>query len=387
MRRAVLAASLLAGCNVITPDLLNPSAVDAPASGDATPQGDASGPDLLLRYDFEGDGVIVTDSSPRALDGRLSDGNAWTAAGRTGRGIALAGGVPATQYVSLPTGVLTGVDDFTIAVWVKLNSTTAWGRVYDIGNGLADPANRFMYLGLDGALDDFRIYGRRLSQAEIADLAWPKTDYAYWRFDEPSGASATDSSDFAIPATLFDGVTRTDGRIGGAVDFPGGDGGATSPRIVLGSSPFAGCTTQLTVAAWIKLRALSPWARVFDFGTSNTSFIYLAPTDGTGMHFAMVSPAGLFDLVTPTVPLAADAQWHHVAVTVDAANLVSIYVDGKIAASATSPTVRPSDFTSLTENWLGRSRFGDPTLNGAIDELRTSCRAFTADEIKNLARK
>src|SRR5262249_39763367 len=41
--------------------------------------------------------------------------------------------------------------------------------------------------GLNGTLDDFRIYNRVLTPTEIEDLAWPQHDYSFWRFDETSG--------------------------------------------------------------------------------------------------------------------------------------------------------------------------------------------------------
>jgi hypothetical protein len=49
--------------------------------------------------------------------------------------------------------------------------------------------------------------------------------------------------------------------------------------------------------------------------------------------------------------------------------------------------IKVSDFTATTENYLGKSRFvaTDPYLHAALDDLRISCRAFTADEIKNLS--
>src|SRR5262249_54963135 len=122
------------------------------------------------------------------------------------------------------------------------------------------------------------------------------------------------------------------------------------------------------------------------FGTANTKFIYLAPTDGAGMHFAMVAPTGIFDLVSPTQPIAADDAWHHVAATVATGGLVTLYVHGPMVASATSTTGVPGRFASMTHLRLGKSRFPDPYLNGSMDDLRISCRALTADEIKNLSR-
>ncbi len=445
--------------------------VDTPAGSDAMP----GEPGLILHYAFEDTGTTVTDTSGAGKNGTLTDATAWTANGRIGRALQMTGDNPATKYVSLPDGVLTGVTDFSISFWVKLNTVSAWARIYDFGNGQPDPANRFMYFsvngyvgpnhgvmassyggaaanenaftsqtqlptgvwkhvvitghdgdrtlyidgapamavtggpivqpqemepigaqswlgksrfpdpGLDGTLDEFKIYNRVLTQTEIEDLAWPKHDYSDWRFDETSGTTAADSSDNAVPTALANGVTWTTGRLGGAIDFPGGAPGDTGPTVTFGANPLAACTDQLTVSAWVKLHTLDPWARIFDFGTSNTSFIYLAPTDGAGVHFAMVSPHGVFDLISTTEPLAGDDTWHHLAVTVDPAGLATIYVDGAAIGSGTS-TVPVSDFAgNLSDLWLGKSRFPDRYLNGSIDELRIGCRALTGDEIKNLA--
>jgi hypothetical protein len=480
-----LCLAIATGCDVINDGLLTPGqdAVVAPtfdgAADSATPADAAPDatvvPNLRLYYAFEDEGTVVVDQSGRGLDGVLSDPTAWTASGRNGRGLSMSGAIPATQYVSLPNGILTDVDDFTITVWTKLVVIAPWARIYDIGYGLADPAARFMFLtvsgysdltpvglhtssyggsptaeallsanaalptgvrkhitltgsggerqlyvdgfpiaaisgapdvppremeplspsswlgrsrfnadpGLNGSIDELRIHDRVLSASEIQDLAWPQSDYSHWRFDEGRGTTAADTSDIAISTTLVGDATWTQGRLGGALDLPGG--GASGPHVVLATSPLASCTDELTIAAWIKPRSLTPWTRVFDFGTDDTAFIYLAPTDGIGVHFAMVSPAGMFDLVSPTQPFAADDSWHHIAVTVDDSNLAAIYVDGLSVAQAENPTVRPGDFMATTSNWLGRSRFGDPSFDGAIDELRISCRAFTPDEIRMLA--
>jgi hypothetical protein len=267
--------------------------------------------------------------------------------------------------------------------------------------------SRFPDPGLDGTLDDFRIYNRVLAQGEIADLAWPQHDYSYWRFDETSGQTAKDSSDNAVPTVLMSGTTWVAGKVGGALDFPGGPHAATGPHAELATSPLASCTDQLTVATWVKLHSQDGWARVLDFGTATQRFIYLTLFDDRdpatmggprqhAMHFAMVSPGGIFDMVTATPPITADDTWHHVAVTVvptvlpggGPAETVTMYVDGAVVLTQMNQTgAKVSDFTATTENYLGKSRFvdTDPYLHAALDDLRISCRAFTADEIKNLA--
>lgn len=148
-----------AGCNVIKSDLLH----DGGPSDDSSSQQDA-GADaetndfpmdmLIANYEFEdGSGAIATETV-RGMHGMLSDTSMWTTMGRHGGAIAMNGATPATQYVSLPNGLLSGVDDFTISVWVKLSGNPAWARIYDIGNGLPDPQNRFMYLTTSGFSDD-----------------------------------------------------------------------------------------------------------------------------------------------------------------------------------------------------------------------------------------
>ncbi len=259
--------------------------------------------------------------------------------------------------------------------------------------------SRFNDPGLSGLVDEMRIYDRVLAPSEIANLAWPQTDYSDWRFDDGTGLTAVDSSDNANNGTLTNGVTwSSTGRLGGSVELPGGlppADAAGGPTIVLGSAPLKNCTTELTVSAWVEVHAQANWARIFNFGSGTVAFTYLAATDGAGMHFAMVSPNGVLDAVSP-IPVPSNGGWHHVAVTVtsagsaadaSAAETVTLYIDGGVVLTQTTLTnVMPGDFSATTDNWFGRSTFPtDPYLNAGLDEMRISCRAYTADEIKNLA--
>jgi hypothetical protein len=189
--------------------------------------------------------------------------------------------------------------------------------------------------------------------------------------------------------TLLNGATWTsNGRLGGAIDLPGGPPGAAGPHVALAKSPLADCTTSATVALWVRLRSADNSARVFDFGNSGT-FFYLAATDADGkMHFAMEkdgTPA--FDLIGAK-PIPPDNAWHHAAVTIDPTGMVAMYLDGvPITGPAQSTNLKPEDYATGTQNWLGRSQSltAHRYLNGALDDLRISCRAYTPDEIKALA--
>jgi hypothetical protein len=254
--------------------------------------------------------------------------------------------------------------------------------------------SRFPDPDLNGTIDELQIYDRVLSASEIADIAWPQHDYSDWRFDEGAGTTAVDSSDNAIAGTLSGGAGWTaSGRLGAAVDLPGGtwgDAGADGPQVDFASNPLASCTSAFTVASWVKIHASTNWSRLFDFGTAKTAFVYLAPIGGAGVHFGMASPSGLPYDLEAAAPVPGDNAWHHVAVTVDATDTVTLYLDGASiksgsAAKDSGTYVKAGDFTTVTDYSLGKSRFSDPYLNGAIDDLRISCRAYTSDEIKTLA--
>ena len=154
--------------------------------------------------------------------------------------------------------------------------------------------SRFPDPGLDGTLDEFKIYNRAFTVAEVQTAAWPEQDYSRWQFDENAGTTTKDASARNIPTALGTGVTWTSGRLGAAIEFAGGAAGATGPTVTLGANPIAQCTDQLTVSAWISRTTVQPWSRVFDFGTGTTRSC-TSHRARAGMHFAMVSPNGAFD--------------------------------------------------------------------------------------------
>ncbi len=250
--------------------------------------------------------------------------------------------------------------------------------------------------GFPGEIDEFKIYNQILTPDQIASLAWPQSDYHYWRFDEAGGTTAADSSDFAagsgasFTATLSNSASFAVnlGILGNAIAFGGGSADTTSPFAEIDGNPLADCdkTNELTIAAWIQIKAYATNSHVFDFGGAATD-IYLAPMNGTSqLAVGMTSPGG--SLTITHSPIAADDSWHHVAVTMDATSNVSLYIDGA-QIQVESTAAKASDFagTAITQAYLARSRSSDPYFNGSIDELRIACRAYTPDEIKNLAHK
>lgn len=95
-----------------------------------------------LKFD-ESSGTSAADATGHGWTGTLVNGPAWVA-GTNGNAVSL--NSSATNYVRLPTGVVNGLSDFTIAAWGNLNSVATWSRIFDFGSGTAN----YMFLSLMG---------------------------------------------------------------------------------------------------------------------------------------------------------------------------------------------------------------------------------------------
>ncbi|WP_240702218.1 LamG-like jellyroll fold domain-containing protein [Trinickia terrae] len=85
---------------------------------------------LDVYYTFnDGSGTTASDASGNSYAGTLAGGATWVT-GHSGTAVSLDG---SSGYVSVPAGVLAGVSDFTIAVWVYLNAQGWSARLFDFG--------------------------------------------------------------------------------------------------------------------------------------------------------------------------------------------------------------------------------------------------------------
>jgi autotransporter-associated beta strand protein len=106
------------------------------AGGDSSSAEAAAYPNSRLLRAYlkcdEQSGGTAWDSSGNGWNATLTGGNTW-AAGRINNAVSFSGN---TNYASLPNGVMSGVTDFTVATWVKLNASNNT-RIFDFGTGTA----------------------------------------------------------------------------------------------------------------------------------------------------------------------------------------------------------------------------------------------------------
>ncbi len=205
---------------------------------------------------------------------------------------------------------------------------------------------------------------------------------ALYSFEESTGTSAGDGTGNGHTATLLGGASFTSGLLGGAVDINGG-----AQAVELPDGLLEPCD-DLTIATWVFLDQKADWARIFDFGSSTAANMFLTPKVGGAdtLRFAMKVPGVnggaeqtlSFPFVFPV------ATWTHVAVVLEG-DTGTLYVNGD--AVVTGPIAgNPSDLGTTVNNWLGDSQYAaDPALDGLLDEVEISCRAYDATEIVALA--
>ncbi|HEX6522878.1 MAG TPA: beta-L-arabinofuranosidase domain-containing protein [Streptosporangiaceae bacterium] len=141
--------------------------------------------------------------------------------------------------------------------------------------------------------------------------------------------------------------------------------------------------TDFTIACWVNIAQVITWSRIFDFGTGTTDYMFLTVDAGSGPRFAIrTSGSGGEQQVNYGTELSTKA-WTHVAVTLSGGT-ATLYVNGTAVASNTSMTLTPSSLGSTGNNWIGRSQFGDPDLNGSVDEFQIYNRALSAAEVQSL---
>jgi hypothetical protein len=414
-------------------------------------------PDVLVYYPFDqSSGTTVTDTSGNGKTGTITGTATWTA-GKVNNALALDG---STSYVSVPSGVVSGLTNFTVAGWIKPTSLSNWMRVFDFGssttnymfltpqsgggwrfaittagngseqqlnystapstgvwthvavtlsgntgtlyvNGLQVAQNTSMtlhpsslgtttqnYIGksqfgdplFNGAVDEFKIYSRALSASEVSALAGSSGSsslVAYYKLDETAGTSASDSSGNAKTGTITGTAAWAAGKKNNALTLNGSNTYVSLPSGIVSG------LTSFTFAAWIKPAALSNWVRLFDFGTGTTKYMFLTPQSGGGWRFAITTAGNGSEQQLNYATAPSTGVWTHVAVTLTGTT-GTLYVNGVQVAQNTAMTLNPSSLGTTTLNYLGKSQYGDPLLNGAIDEVYIYNRALSAAEVNSL---
>lgn len=315
-----------------------------------------------------------------------------------------------------PTGaerVLTTATQLPLAVWkhVTVTVSSAGSAIYIDGKIVAqdkalaiDPSTlgttTSALVGssptpgqaLQGRLDEFYVYDGVQPLSEIRTLAWPKSDYSIYHFDEGSGTATADSSDRAINGTLVGAATWVPGPFGTAVYLNNTTTAPAQQYVDLADGVIANCGANSTFAGWINLVLNYPNARFLDFGNDDTHYVSMTTRYQSGtqdvscLQFQFLYPTSRTVRATASWNLG---QWYHIAAVRNATdtlgtNWIRLYVNGQMIGNGAISTGTIYGLT--TGNYFGKSAIATNVgLNGSIDEIVVACRPYTDDEIKQLA--
>jgi hypothetical protein len=175
--------------------------------------------------------------------------------------------------------------------------------------------------------------------------------------------------------TAHGNVGYSEGKIGQAVNLNGTDSYLALPS----NHPLTGYD-EMTVATWVNWRGGGNWQRIFDFGNNREQYLFLTPSSGNNtLRFAIRN--GGSEQIVQTSKLASN-QWVHVAVTLGE-RTAKLYVNGELMATNSNVTIKPSDFEP-SNNYIGKSQWPDPLLNGMIDEFHIYNYALSEEEIQDV---
>jgi hypothetical protein len=200
----------------------------------------------------------------------------------------------------------------------------------------------------------------------------------YYTFNDVSGTTVPDHSAGASNSGTIMGTPQSvAGYDGSALQFPLQADYIQVPNDITTS------LTDFTAAAWVKLDNLHWWSRIFDFGSGTGNYMFLGETGNGYVRFAIITTAsGKEETVNSTTPLPI-GSWVHVAVTLQG-SVGTIYINGVASGTNTSMSLNPTMLASTNQNYIAKSQWPDPALDGSLDELRLYNRALTANDVLSL---
>lgn len=195
-----------------------------------------------------------------------------------------------------------------------------------------------------------------------------------YSFGETGGTTVADSiGGPAWNGTLPNGGTFASGQLTLA---------SASQRYVNLPAGIVSTLTNFTIETWVRLNSAGNWSRIFDFGSSTTVNMFLTPTNSSSgrLRYAITTGgAGGEQRIDGTSALSV-GPWHHVAVTLNG-NTGILYLNSAPVGTNNAMTLKPATLGNTANNYLGKSQYNDPYMNGVLDEFRIYNVALSRAEI------
>ncbi|MDD3532351.1 MAG: hypothetical protein PHW57_03440, partial [Candidatus Shapirobacteria bacterium] len=277
-------------------------------------------------------------------------------------------------------------------------NTKSWNGIRDTATALrlGNPTPSSSAAGLDGLMDNVRIYDYARTPAQIAWDYNRGAPVGHWRFDECQGTTAYDVSGNDNHGTINIGATAPQTTTGTCTDgssasawYNGASGKWNSSLsfdgeddyIEVGGDSTINVIDSITVSAWIfpeqyKYAVIAQ--KTYNTGLSY-SWAYKWRIEGQDLYF------GLYDTGDSIHRLYFDPkpnlnEWTHIVATYDG-NIGKAYQNGIETDSFESSFSLRNDSNGLL---IGGVDGGSEFFDGQIDDVRIYNYALTDEQVKTL---
>jgi len=278
-------------------------------------------------------------------------------------------------YARIGNTKLTFDGDLSVPLWKQWNIDLTGMNLSNVST---------LSIGIEGSgsgmifLDDFTLYRIAPPVVQPED---PGTDNLMVQYTMENNVQ--DSSGNNLNGTAYGDPVYEQGLpgYGMALTLDGEDDYVELP---IGST--VSTLTDCTIATWVNWSGEGDdWQRIFDIGTGTTVNMFLTPSNGSIMRFA-ITTGGNGAESQLSAPDELLSGWHHVVVTIDGTSMsMALYLNAQLVANA-STQVTPADMGETTQNWLGRSQYtDDPYFDGSLDDFRIYNIALSEGQVRFVA--
>lgn len=193
---------------------------------------------------------------------------------------------------------------------------------------------------------------------------------AWWKFDETSGITATDSGGNGLTGTLTAPLPpwHEDGQYGGAIHFTG----EVNQSVTVANHSSLNPTSAITISAWVWAEDWSGNRRIVQKGNTDNQYRLLAENGKLVWH---VTNVGRIEADLPPAE-----TWNHLAATYNR-TAMRLYVNGQQVGELNSNVAIPTTTNPL---YIGTKTPGSTAgdhFNGYLDDLRIYSSALSTTEI------
>ncbi|MFC3789997.1 immunoglobulin-like domain-containing protein [Paenibacillus sp. GCM10012307] len=265
-----------------------------------------------------------------------------------------------------------GPDQFPLNAAAELNGFVSTASETARKEGVSSDEVKQAYLGLVQAVKNYKRVGP-INKLKV-----------HYKLDETTGWIASNSvpTDPRYDGELKDGVEWTTGVHGGALAFGGAGGHIKMPNGILSD------VDDFTISLWVNLNEKKPWETIFTFAAGTQKYMILSP-HGTpwgnpvGVTLVLNDGRGEQRISTGAGTVFPSGSWQHFAFTLSG-GVGTIYLNGQPIVTKNDFTITPRDLGVTTDNFIGKSVFPDPSLEGKLDDFRIYTKALTAGEIESM---